>query len=226
MLAALVVWLVLIFGIAGGCSTEPVEREPVGILALGDSYTVGESVDKLDDWPSQLVRSIRTGGRGATEPTVVAATGSDTQDLMTALQLVDLESPFDVVTLQIGVNNQFRGGTLSDFEADLDLLTDMAIKHAGDEAGRVILLSIPDWGMTPFAEGAPRSTVASEIDAFNEVIRQQASKDGTHFVDVTEISRRGLAEPDLVAADGLHPSGKMYGEWVDLMLPVVSRIIE
>ena len=198
----------------------------INLLALGDSYTVGEQVGKLESWPVQLVRSMRVAGRAVSEPTIVAVSGWSTSDLIRGLQLTDLQSPFDVVTLQIGVNNQFRQGTIVDFEADLAELTKTSIDLVGGDAGRVILLSIPDWSVTPFADGAPKSEIAGEIDNFNDVVRAQAEASGTHFINITPISRLAANESDLIASDGLHPSAKMYAEWVELIQPAIEEIID
>jgi lysophospholipase L1-like esterase len=199
---------------------------PIRLLALGDSYTVGERVGKIEAWPIQLIRALRSSGRGAEEPTTVAVSGWDTRDLIEALNLSDLESPFDVVTLQIGVNNQFRNGTVSDFEVGLSNLIEKAIDLAGGNVANVVLISIPDWSVTPFAEGAPKQDIAKSIDEFNAVILELAEESGAKFVDITAISRRAGEQPELIAADGLHPSAEMYAEWVELILPVVEEIIE
>jgi lysophospholipase L1-like esterase len=199
---------------------------PIRLLALGDSYIVGERVGKIEAWPIQLIRALRSSGRGAEEPTTVAVSGWDTRDLIEALNLSDLESPFDVVTLQIGVNNQFRNGTVSDFEVGLSNLIEKAIDLAGGNVANVVLISIPDWSVTPFAEGAPKQDIAKSIDEFNAVILELAEESGAKFVDITAISRRAGEQPELIAADGLHPSAEMYAEWVELILPVVEEIIE
>jgi len=155
---------------------------------------------------------------------IIVRSGWDTGQLAQAIASVDLQVTFDVVTLQIGVNNQFRDGTVSDFAEGLVGLVDSAIKFAGGDASRVILVSIPDWGVTPFAEGAPRRQIAEAIDEFNDAVREQAAKTGTRFVDVTEISRRVPREPELVASDGLHPSALMYAKWVELIIPEVIEV--
>jgi lysophospholipase L1-like esterase len=220
---------VLLLAVLGACvsnEAEPTQPpDPIRILALGDSYTVGQSVDKLDIWPQQLVRALRVGGRGTAEPTIVAATGWDTDQLSDALNRSDIQGTFDVVTLLIGVNNQFRDGTVEDFSVGLSRLVKSAVQFANGNSGRVILISIPDWGATPFAEGAPRQQIAQSIDEFNDVIWAQAAEVGAHFVDITEISRRAPSEHELIADDGLHPSGVMYAEWVELILPVVQDMI-
>ena len=213
-------------GETGSPVESPARTAPVRMLALGDSYTIGESVGKLEDWPIQLVRDLRVRGIGAAEPVVIAATGWTTGDLIRSIDAADPAGPFDLVTLQIGVNNQFRNGTIEVFETELSDLTATAIRLAGGNANHVLLISIPDWGVTPFAVGAPTAEIAAEIDEFNSVIRVQATESGTRFLNVTEISRRAPAEPELIAPDGLHPSGLMYAEWVRLFVPEVLEIIE
>jgi lysophospholipase L1-like esterase len=218
-------------GCSGNEQTAPIPsttetQATISFLALGDSYTVGEQVGKLESWPMQLTRKLRVAGRGTAEPTIIAVSGWDTSELIEALTLVDLVSSFDVVTLQIGVNNQFRNGPLVDFESDLDGLTNSAIALAQGNAKKVVLISIPDWSATPFANGAPRKEISAEIDQFNDIVRTQATKSGTQFVDITEVSREATNDLDLVAPDGLHPSGKMFERWVELIFPVVEESVD
>ncbi len=227
--AALIMGLSLV-AVLAGCSSGEGETiqpmDPIRILALGDSYTIGQNVGKLERWPVQLVRQLRVSGRGAAEPVIVAATGWDTGQLSRAVERADIQETFDVVTLMIGVNNQFRDGTVADFEAGFAGLVESAVRFADGAPERVVLISIPDWGATPYAEGAPRQQIGETIDEFNDVIRATAVQVGAHFVDVTEISRRAPDEPELIADDGLHPSAVMYAEWVELLLPVVREIAE
>ena len=204
----------------------PAPVVPIRILALGDSYTVGEQVGKLENWPVQLVRKLRIEGQPVAEPVVIAATGWNTGDLMAAIVAADLQGSFDIVTLLIGVNNQFHGGAIEEFETGLATLTDKAIGFADGNASRVLLISIPDWGVTPFAASAPRAEIAAEIDMFNAAVRERAEMAGTGFIDITGISRRAADEPELVASDGLHPSGQMYSEWVELIYPAVIEIVD
>ncbi len=195
------------------------------LLALGDSYTIGESVAEEERWPNQLVYLLRERGiADFAKPEIVATTGWTTDELADSIRAAEPRGPFALVTLLIGVNNQFRGRGLGEYREQFRDLLRTAIRLAGDRE-RVLVLSIPDWGATPFAEGRDRARIAAEIDAFNAVNRQEAVEAGAGYVDVTPTSRRAAAEPALVAADGLHPSGRMYREWAELLAPVVARVL-
>lgn len=176
-------------------------------LALGDSYTIGESVDAGERFPAQLARQLDLG-----EPVVIARTGWTTDELNAAIDAADPQGPFELVTLLIGVNNQYRGRGAEEYRAQFTGLLQRAIGFAGGDPRKVIVVSIPDWGVTPFAEGRDRAKIAREIDQFNAINREEALRAGARYVDITPISRRD--DPSLVAADGLHPSAKQYGEWV------------
>jgi lysophospholipase L1-like esterase len=192
----------------------------VRILALGDSYTIGESVRADQTWPCRLAGLLRAQGIATAVPTVVARTGWTTDELSLGIDAAHVSGPYDLVTLLIGVNNQYRGRAAAEYRSQLAALLDRAIRRAGCRAEHVLLLSIPDWGVTPFAAGRERADIAAEIDAYNVVGREEASRAGAHFIDITPISRRASADPGLVATDGLHPSGTMYDEWAQLLLPV------
>lgn len=176
-------------------------------LALGDSYTIGESVAEAERFPAQLARRL-----GYAEPQVIARTGWTTDELNAAIDEADPKGPFDLVTLLIGVNNQYRGRSADEYRTQFTALLQRAIGFAGGEPRRVVVVSIPDWGVTPFAEGRDRARIAAEIDQFNAINREEAARAGTKWVDITPISRG--TDPALVAADGLHPSGKQYEEWM------------
>jgi lysophospholipase L1-like esterase len=182
-------------------------------LALGDSYTIGESVAESERFPVQLAREL-----GLSDPAIVAKTGWTTDELGEALNAVRLAGPFDLVTLLIGVNNQYRGRDAEQYRGEFAELLQRAIGFAGGDAKKVVVVSIPDWGVTPFAEGRDRAKIATEIDRYNAINREEASRAGARYVDITPVSRGG--DPALVAGDGLHPSGKQYGEWVKLIAPV------
>ena len=193
------------------CSGMP-EQKPASYLALGDSYTIGESVPESERFPVQLAREL-----GIPEPTIIAKTGWTTDELASQLDAVRLRGPFDLVTLLIGVNNQYRGRSADEYRTQFKDLLDRAIGFAGGDPKKVIVVSIPDWGVTPFAEGRDRAKIAREIDQFNAINREEAARAGAKWVDITPISRR--SDPALVAGDGLHPSGKQYTEWVKVIAP-------
>ncbi|HWW60274.1 MAG TPA: SGNH/GDSL hydrolase family protein [Thermoanaerobaculia bacterium] len=187
------------------------------ILALGDSYTIGESVAEADRWPNQLARAL-----GATSPEIIAKTGWTTDELNSAIDAANPRGPYRLVTLLIGVNNQYRGRDVEQYRGEFTALLQRAIGFAGGDAKRVIVVSIPDWGVTPFAEGRDRAKIAAEIDRYNAVNREETSRAGARYVDITPVSRR--ADPSLVAGDGLHPSAAQYAEWTKLILPVARAI--
>lgn len=188
-------------------------------LALGDSYTIGESVEAHERWPVQLAAMLRERGIDVAEPEIVATTGWTTDELATAIAEAEQCGPYGLVSLLIGVNNQYRGRPPEEYREQFRALLEQAIAFAGDEPGRVLVLSIPDWGVRAFAEGRDRGRIAREIDAFNAVNREEASGAGVMYVDITPVSRQAVKNGALVADDGLHPSGAMYREWAALALP-------
>jgi lysophospholipase L1-like esterase len=190
--------------------------EGVRYLALGDSYTIGEGVAPEERWPAQLVGLLRGRGLEVADPEIVATTGWTTDELDAGIDAAAPRGPYALVSLLIGVNNQYRGLSIDAYRAEFRALLRRAIGFAGGDASRVVVLSIPDWGVTPFAEGRDRAQVAREIDAFNAVNRGVARELGARWVDVAPASRRA---PAAVVADGLHPSGDQYREWAALALP-------
>ncbi|HXT16957.1 MAG TPA: SGNH/GDSL hydrolase family protein [Gemmatimonadaceae bacterium] len=199
----------------------PVPPAEVRILALGDSYTIGESVSAEERWPVQLAKMLRARGIAVADPQIVARTGWTTDELSAGIDDAKPKGPYDVVTLLIGVNNQYRGRSIDEYRAQFRALLARAIEFAGGRASRVIVVSIPDWGVAPFAAGRDAGRIATEIDAFNRANREEAERKGAAYVDVTAVSRRAQADRGLVAGDGLHPSGAMYAEWTKLILPTV-----
>lgn len=202
---------------------------PIQYLALGDSYTIGESVEAHERWPNQLASLIETtpefAGRRV-DVSIIARTGWTTQELWEGIQGQKLEPPFDLVSLLIGVNNQYRGYDIQEYRQQFVFLLSKAIEYAGGDPNRVLVLSIPDWGVTPFAADRDREKIAKDIDAFNAVNRGETEKAGAHYVDVTPISREASDDVLLIAPDGLHPSGRMYAEWAGRTFPIVSNILQ
>jgi lysophospholipase L1-like esterase len=188
-------------------------------LALGDSYTIGESVASTERWPVQLASMLRERGIDVAEPEIIATTGWTTDELASATAERVSRGQFELVSLLIGVNNQYRRRPLDEYREQFRGLLEQAIVFAADSPGRVLVLSIPDWGVTPSAEGRDREQIAREIDAFNAVNRESAARSGARYVDVTPASRQAAGDRELVAEDGLHPSGAMYRSWAELALP-------
>lgn len=182
-------------------------------LALGDSYTIGETVLLADNFPYQTVQLLRKKGISFYAPEIIAKTGWTTDELATAITQRKTLPSYDFVTLLIGVNNQYRGRTVENFQPEFEALLQQAIHFAGNNKDHVFVLSIPDWGVTPFAEGRNRAQVAREIDAYNNICKQVSAAENVHFIDITASTRLAAQDPSLVAADGLHPSGKEYAKW-------------
>ena len=193
-------------------------------LALGDSYTIGEMVDEKDRFPVQLVNRLRGDSISINEPVIIATTGWTTDELMAAIKEKNIKDTFNIVTLLIGVNNQYRGRDAENYRTELKQLLDIALNYAGGKKEHVFVLSIPDWGVTPFAEGKDRGKIAAEIDEYNSVKKEECEKLGVKFYDITEISR--TSDPALTASDGLHPSGKMYGMWVDKIYSDIKQLLK
>ena len=193
-------------------------------LALGDSYTIGESVNENERFPVQLVSKLRGDSVDINDPVIIATTGWTTDELMAAIKERNVKDTFDVVTLLIGVNNQYRGRDAENYRGELKQLIDIAVNYAGGKIENVFVLSIPDWGVTPFAEGRERKKISEEIDSYNRVKKEECDKAGIKYYDITEISR--IKDQVLTASDGLHPSGKMYGMWVDKFYNDIKNVLK
>ncbi|HUE97878.1 MAG TPA: SGNH/GDSL hydrolase family protein [Anaerolineales bacterium] len=194
-------------------------------LALGDSYTIGEGVSEEDRWPKQLARLLESEGI-QTEVAIIARTGWTTDELWQGIQAGEIRPPYDLVSLLIGVNNQYRGYNINKYREQFIFLLHKSIEYAGGKPNHVIVLSIPDWGVTPFASGRDGEQIAKQIDEFNSVNRAEAEKAGAHYVDVTPVSRKADKDTALIAPDGLHPSGRMYSEWAELVLPNALKVLK
>ena len=197
----------------------------VRYLALGDSYTIGESVAEEDRWPNQLAKLLESEGTKV-DVTIIARTGWTVDELRQGIQAVKPEPPYDLVSLLIGVNNQYRGYDINEYREQFHFLLTRSIEYAAGNADHVIVLSIPDWGVTPFASGHNPELIAKDIDNFNKVNREESEKAGVYYVDITAISREAVNDPSLIAPDGLHPTGKMYSEWATLVLPTVLDVLK
>lgn len=197
--------------------------DKITYLALGDSYTLGEGVKEFERWPVQLAEAISAKGLAVSPPVIIARTGWTTDELMVELDRRNIADTFDLVSLLIGVNNQYSGRSAAQFRTELVQLITKAVELAGGKSSQVLLISIPDWGVTPFAMGRDRARIAREIDEFNTIVRQEADARNIKFFDITPISRLAKDDLNLLAADRLHPSAKMYALWVQLMLDDVLK---
>jgi lysophospholipase L1-like esterase len=191
-------------------------------LALGDSYTIGESVPVYDNFCYQATQQLRKDGFNFQAPEIVARTGWTTEELHAAIERTQLLPAYDFVSLLIGVNNQFRGNPLDGYKVEFEKLLKRAIQFAGGKSTRVIVLSIPDWGATPFSGGRDPEKIASEIDEFNNANRAIADNHNVFYIDVTPYSREATHNSDLVASDGLHPSGEEYTRWANKIVAIIK----
>jgi len=193
----------------------------VHMLALGDSYTIGESVQLEDRWPHQFVSVLRAKGIKAEDPDYIATTGWTTADLLGGIEdRLDSKMTYNLVSIQIGVNNQYQGIDINTYEPELRQIIDKALELVKQDAARVFMLSIPDYAYTAFGKGDRK--ISHEIDAYNRINKKVAGEYGIARVNITTVSREGLKTPSLVAGDGLHPSAKQYRDWLGEILPNLS----
>ena len=207
--------------------SDPFSQAQLSYLALGDSYTIGEGIDAAGRWPVQLAAALRTHGIDLADPRILATTGWTTDELWAAMDAAEPLGAWDFVSLLIGVNNQYRGRGVDDYAGEFHRLLRRAIALAGDRADRVLALSIPDWGVTPFAFAGARDVqaIADDLDAYNAAARELCKAHGVAFVDITAISRDRGGDPAMLADDGLHPSAAQYARWTDAALPVAIGLL-
>lgn len=192
-------------------------QQPKTYLALGDSYTIGEAVPEADRWPVQLVTRLRADGVVISDPKIIATTGWTTAELQQGIGQANVSGTYDMVSLLIGVNNQYRGYDMAIYKKEFSQLLEQAIAFAAGNPSNVFVVSIPDYGVTPFAadRNLDPKKIARELDAYNQMASEIAGRRGIRYFEITEWSRRAATDSSLVASDGLHPSGKMYTNWVD-----------
>lgn len=195
-------------------------------LALGDSYTIGEQVPLHDNFPFQTVALLKKEGLHVADPVIIATTGWTTDELAAAIRERNLQETFSFVTLLIGVNNQYRGRDLENYKEEYTQLLDQAIRFANGHTQNVFVLSTPDWGVTPFAEGKDREKVAKEIDAYNAAEKEITEAHKCHYIYITDSTRKNGLTAEFLAGDGLHPSGKEYGIWAERLAPEVAKVLK
>ena len=217
--ATVPVLLVMMIPLFWGC------QEKLSYLALGDSYTIGESVEESLRWPVQLADSLSEMGIPVAPPTIIATTGWTTNELQEAIADTTLHPPYDMVSLLIGVNNQYRGYDIERYKAEFRELVEQAISFAGDDPMKVFVVSIPNYGVTPFGL-KNEEIIRQELLEYDAIADSISSDFGIPFINITPISENAKTDLSLIAGDKLHPSGKMYSLWVSEMLPTVLSIVE
>lgn len=193
-------------------------------LALGDSYTIGQSVEVNERWPVQFLKELKATTNVIDTLQIIAQTGWRVDQLKEAMNSSDLEPPYGIVSLLIGVNNQYQGQNANDFRPEFIEILEKSLKLVENRTERLFVISIPDWGASPYGFGFDRAKVSKEINEFNSVVKEESEKRGLRYFNITTISRRALIDRTLIASDGLHPSGKMYKLWVDKIIPIISKI--
>ncbi|MEP7377488.1 MAG: SGNH/GDSL hydrolase family protein [Chitinophagaceae bacterium] len=201
---------------------HPQQKKAYSYLALGDSYTIGEKVTQEENFPNQAVGLLRENGLDFAAPKIVAKTGWTTDELQAGIKKGKLESHYDFVSLLIGVNNQYRQRTVADYIPQFESLLDQALKYARNKNNRVIVISIPDWGVTPFASDRDREKIALEIDEYNRANKEIADKYRVHYINITLGNRKATGDKEMVTGDGLHPSGKEYKKWAAELAAVIK----
>lgn len=198
---------------------------PRRMLALGDSYTIGEAVPPAGRWVAMVAAGLRAVGISLEPPEIVAQTGWTTDELEAAIVAAGTSGSFDLVTLMVGVNDQFRGRDLARFRARYAGLLERAVGFAGGEPGHVLAISIPDWGVTPFARARAGLELARTVDDFNDAAASEALSRAVRWVDVTRASRELSLQPGMLAGDGLHPSASQHAAWAAIILPEARRAL-
>ena len=202
---------------------------PYTLLCLGDSYTTGESVLPAQNFPNQTVQLLRQSNYQFEDPEIVAKTGWTTDELQNAINHHSFKSPYDFVTLLIGVNDQYRGRTIEDYRPAFESLLKQAIQFANGKANHVTVLSIPDWGITPFAKNDPgkdQQQIATEIEMYNKANKEIAEFYQANYLDITPGSRKAINDLSLLASDSLHPSGKEYANWAEKIYHIIQKHLQ
>lgn len=189
------------------------QEESLRFLALGDSYTAATGEKIENGWPFQLVQVLSKKNISLGKPKIIAGAGWTTTKLIEEIEVENLHEEYDLVGLMIGVNNQYRSLSVQEFEEDFELLLNKALSLSGNQSNKVFVISIPDWGVTPFARLNDKLKIAKEVKQFNEVIARKSKKNNITYIDVTKSSRNMGVQPNLIASDSLHPSAKMYKVW-------------
>lgn len=195
-------------------------------LALGDSYTIGEMVAAAENFPNQTITILNNNSMNFQPARIIARTGWTTEELETGIIAANTNDPllpsYDFVSLLIGVNDQYRGRSVENYKPGFEELLKKAIQYSGGKADHVVVLSIPDWGVTPFANGSDRKKIAMQIDEYNAANKLIVQKYNVHYIDITPGTREAATDGSLLASDGLHPSGKAYRMWAEEVAAIIK----
>ena len=199
------------------------QKKAYSYLALGDSYTIGQSVLPSENFPNQTVQLLNQQNYNFKSPEILATTGWTTDELQNNINSRTFTPPYDFVSLLIGVNNQYRGRSVENYKPEFESLLKQAIQFAGGNTNRVIVVSIPDWGVTPFANGRDRAQIAKDIDDYNAANKYISVIYKVNYIDITPGSREAATDLLLVAGDGLHPSAKEYAKWAQKVFAAIKQ---
>ena len=199
------------------------QKHMYSYLALGDSYTIGEMVPMHDNFPHQAVELLKKQHLDMADPVIIATTGWTTDELAASISEHNIKENFSIVSLLIGVNNQYRGRSIENYRQEYEQLLNQAIGFAHGKTEHVFVLSIPDWGATPFAEGSNRAKITAEIDAYNAAKKEITLSHHCHYIEITESTRQNAQKPEYIAPDGLHPSAKEYAVWAERVAAEVNK---
>lgn len=189
------------------------QNESISFLALGDSYTAATSESTINSWPEQLVQILKKKGTSVNTPEILAKAGWTSTDLLKTIESQQLAPSYGLVSLLIGVNNQYKGKDINIFKEEFPKLLDTSIALAQNNPKNVFVLSIPDWSVTPFARLRDKKKIVKELNNYNTIIEEEAKKRNVMFIEITQSSRNAAVNPSLIASDSLHPSKKMYKIW-------------
>lgn len=198
----------------------------VKYLALGDSYTIGQSVHESERFPAQTVRLLRDQNIDISDPQYIATTGWTTANLISAIHLENPAKDFDIVTLLIGVNDQYQHRDTTGYREGFSELLNTAVDLAAGQKRGVFVLSIPDYSATPFVAESDKARVSMQIDQFNAINKEVTLQNGVSYVDITPSTRQAASDPSLTANDGLHPSGTEYAVWASMLAPLIKRVLQ
>jgi lysophospholipase L1-like esterase len=223
VMTCLFVLICVCFSIFPDALSQTMQKENYTYLALGDSYTIGEGLPLQDNFPNQTVRFLNKAGYSMSQATIVAKTGWTTHELQAEITSRSLDKNYDIVSLLIGVNNQYRGQNPKNYELEFEELLRRSIAFASKNPAHVFVLSIPDWGVTPYAEGRDREKISKEIDSFNFINKRVSEKWSVNYIDITSGSRDTAEDRSLIAHDGLHPSAKEYSRWAGKLATSIQQ---